>query len=140
MMIVLHRMVPQKDYRKLNGLIKKDVHPLLRNDDILEYDTFPTLDLAAGYWKIGMVAESSANSAFVTHRGLHELHSNAIWYMQCSYNVPEANGSCPHWPDLRVVLCVSGYPGVLPHLQRPSLEHLLTSIFQIASSRVVTQL
>lgn len=65
------------DYHKLNGVTKKDVYPLRRIDDI--FDTlsgakfFSTIDLAAGYWQIGLDPSTSAKSAFVTHRRLHEF-------------------------------------------------------------------
>jgi len=78
-------LVPKKDgttrfcidYRRLNSITKKDVYPLPRIDDIL--DTlggaryFSSLDLAAGYWQVGLDAESAAKSAFITHQGLHEF-------------------------------------------------------------------
>lgn len=48
-----------------------------RIDDILdtrgEAQYFSTLDLAARYWQIELDPETSAKSAFVTHRGLHEF-------------------------------------------------------------------
>ena len=65
------------DYRKLNNVTKKDVYPLPRIDDILDTLSgakfFSTLDLAAGYWQIGLDPATSAKSAFVTHQGLHEF-------------------------------------------------------------------
>lgn len=78
-------LVPKKDgtkrfcvdYRRLNGITKKDVYPLPRIDDIL--DTlggcrfFTSLDLASGYWQVGLDEESSPKSAFVTHCGLYEF-------------------------------------------------------------------
>ena len=71
-------LVPKKDgtyrfcveYRRLNSLTRKDVHPLPRIDDILDTlggtKYFSTLDLAAGYWHIDLDTESAAKSAFVT--------------------------------------------------------------------------
>ena len=52
------------DYRKLNNVTKKDVY---------RAKFFSTLDLAAGYWQIGLDPATSAKSAFVTHQGLHEF-------------------------------------------------------------------
>ena len=56
---------------------RKDVYPLPRIDDILDTlggtKYFSSLDLAAGYWQIGLDAESASKSAFTTHRGLHEF-------------------------------------------------------------------
>ena len=65
------------DYRKLNNVTKKVIYPLPRIDDILDTLSgakfFSTLDLAAGYWQIGLDPTTSAKSAFVTHQGLHEF-------------------------------------------------------------------
>ena len=65
------------DYRKLNSVTKKDVYPLPRIDDILDTLSgakfFSTLDLAAGYWQIELDPDTSAKSAFISHRGLHEF-------------------------------------------------------------------
>ena len=50
------------DYRKLNIITKLDVYPLPRIDDSLDLfaDTtyFSSLDLASGYWQVGMDEES----------------------------------------------------------------------------------
>ena len=78
-------LVPKKDgsvrfcidYRRLNGVTRKDVYPLPRIDDILDTlgtsQYFSSLDLCAGYWQIELEPESCPKSAFVTHRGLHEF-------------------------------------------------------------------
>ena len=53
------------------------MHPLPHIDDILNTlggaKFFTTLDLAAGYWQIGLDADSATKSAFATHRGLHKF-------------------------------------------------------------------
>ena len=78
-------LVPKKDgtsrfcvdYRRLNGVSRKDVYPLPRINDILdtlgETKYFSSLDLCSGYWQIELHPESRPKSAFVTHRGLHEF-------------------------------------------------------------------
>ena len=78
-------LVPKKDgtvrfcidYRKLNSITKKDVYPLPRIDDILDTlggtKYFSSLDLASGYWQVSLDSESSAKSAFISHKGLHEF-------------------------------------------------------------------
>ena len=78
-------LVPKKDgsyrfcvdYRRLNGVSRKDVYPLPRIDDILdtlgETRYFSSLDLCSGYWQIELHPESRPKSVFVTHRGLHEF-------------------------------------------------------------------
>ena len=65
------------DYRKLNGIRRKDGYPLPRIDDILDTlggsQYFTSLDLASGYWQVGMDEESVQKSAFITHSGLYEF-------------------------------------------------------------------
>ena len=65
------------DYRKLNNITRKDNHPLPRIDKLLERfegsKWFTTLDLAAGYWQIGMEEKDIEKTAFITHEGLYEF-------------------------------------------------------------------
>ena len=65
------------DYRRLNAVTKLDVHPLPRIDDSLDLLTgaqyFSSLDLAAGYWQVGMDRKSQEKTAFTTHTGLYEF-------------------------------------------------------------------
>ena len=66
------------DFRKLNGVTRKDAQPLPRTDDTL--DTlgqacfFSTLDLASGYWQIQVDPKDQEKTAFVTPFGLYQLH------------------------------------------------------------------
>ena len=58
------------DYRALNARTKKDAYPLPRIDDCLDAlagaKWFSTLDLAAGYWQIGMDEADKEKTAFST--------------------------------------------------------------------------
>lgn len=65
-------------YRKLNAVTKLDVLPLPRIDDSLdllaETRFFSTLDLASGYWQVGMDAESREKTAFTPQAGLFKFN------------------------------------------------------------------
>src|SRR5436190_6927563 len=64
------------DFRKLNGITRKDNHPLPRIDTILEKfegsKWFSTMDMASGYWQIEMDEKDIEKTAFITHEGLYE--------------------------------------------------------------------
>ena len=65
------------DFRKLNGVTRKDAQPLPRIDDTL--DTlgqaclFSTLDLASGYWQVQVDPKDQEKTAFVTPFGLYQF-------------------------------------------------------------------
>ena len=65
------------DYRKLNAITKLDVFPLPRIDDSLDLLSgakyFSFLDLASGYWQVGMVSTAQEKTAFTTHTGLYKF-------------------------------------------------------------------
>ena len=63
------------DYRQLNVATVKDAYPLPRIDETLDAlsgaQWFSTLDLASGYWQVGLDEEAKAKSAFLADNGLY---------------------------------------------------------------------
>ena len=63
------------DYRRLNNVTKHDAFPLPNINDCLaslggQSRYFSTLDMASGYWQMGMEEDAQEKAAFTTHRGL----------------------------------------------------------------------
>ena len=65
------------DYRKLNAVTRKDSYPLPRIDESLDSlgqaQYFSALDLASGYWQIGLSDDAKEKSAFCTPSGLFQF-------------------------------------------------------------------
>ena len=66
------------DYRHLNDVTRKDAFPLPRIDESLDTlagaKYFCTLDLASGYWQVGMTEQDRDKTAFCTKFGLYEFN------------------------------------------------------------------
>ena len=65
------------DYRKLNGVTKKNAYPLPRIDETLDSlggnNWFCSLDLQSGYWQIAMQETDKEKTAFSSHVGLYQF-------------------------------------------------------------------
>ena len=66
------------DYRKLNGMTKKNSYPLPRIDETIDSlggnEWFCTIDLQSGYWQVGMKPEDMEKTAFSSHVGLFQYN------------------------------------------------------------------
>ena len=65
------------DYRRVNGVSKKDAYPLPNIQDALDNlqgsRYFASIDLLSGYWQLGMTERAKERSAFCTRRGLFQF-------------------------------------------------------------------
>ena len=65
------------DFRRINDMTKKEVHPLPRIDETLDMlggaKWFSTLDLASGYWQVEMEPEQMEKTAFSTPFGTYQF-------------------------------------------------------------------
>jgi len=67
------------DYRRVNTVTKKDVHPLPRTSDLLEAlgraKFFSVLDAASGYWQIPVAESDREKTAFICSSGLYQFRT-----------------------------------------------------------------
>ena len=65
------------NYRRLNALMTKDAYPLPQIDDSLRLlgnqQWFSTMDLASGYWQVGMSPDAKRKASFVMNEGLFQF-------------------------------------------------------------------
>ena len=63
------------DYRQLNEVTVRDVYPLPRMDDCIDFlgdaKVFSTLDCNSGYWQIPVANEDRDKTTFVCHEGAY---------------------------------------------------------------------
>jgi len=63
------------DYRRLNEVTVRDVYPLPRMDDCIDFlgdaKVFSTLDCNSGYWQIPVANEDRDKTTFVCHEGAY---------------------------------------------------------------------
>jgi len=63
------------DYRQLNEVTVRDVYPLPRMDDCIDFvedaKVFSTLDCNSGYWQIPLADEDRDKTTFVCHEGAY---------------------------------------------------------------------
>ena len=82
------------DYRELNVITRKDVYPLPRIDEALDWlggcNLFSTLDLASGYWQVLVVDTDRDKTAVITKYGTVQAH--AFRPLQCTRYVPTTDG------------------------------------------------
>ena len=80
------------DYRKLNGVTKKDAHPLTKIDEMLDHlkdaQVFSTIDLLSGFHQVKLTETSIPKTAFTSHMGLYE-------YLRMPF------GLCTHPPHFK---------------------------------------
>ena len=72
------------DYRRVNGVSKKDAYPLPNIQDALDNlqgsRYFASIDLLSGYWQLGMTERAKERSAFCTRRGLFQFTRICLLY------------------------------------------------------------
>ena len=86
------------DYRQLNAITEGDPYYMTTLEEILERvgnsKCVSKLDLAKGFYQIGVEEGSVDKTAFITPFWKVRLHPHAFWLEECSGSVPKNNGSC----------------------------------------------
>lgn len=66
------------DYRELNRITRKDVYPMPRIDDALDFlqgaEIFSSIDLSSGYWQIPMNKDDKEKTGFATPDGIYKFN------------------------------------------------------------------
>lgn len=74
------------DYRRLNNITKKDVHPIPRQTDFLETlakaSLFSTFDCASGYWAVRLTARKRLSFAQRDSTSFWSCHSDYVMRQQ----------------------------------------------------------
>ena len=89
------------DYRRLNSVTEDTTYPFPRIEETLDSlgnsQWFSTLDLASGYWQVELAEDAKPKSAFVTHRGLHQVKVIALWSQRGPGHLSTSDGIylCP---------------------------------------------
>ena len=64
------------DFRGLNGVTKRNAHPIPRTNDVLDTlasaKIFTSVDMFKGFWQVPMVEGDIEKTAFITPGGLYE--------------------------------------------------------------------
>ena len=85
------------DFRRLNQITVRDNFPLpsisdtFNNLGMTKPAYFSTLDMASGYWQIGLDRDSKKKTAFITQDGLYEFNVFTFWTTQCTQYIPKNN-------------------------------------------------
>ena len=97
------------DYRKLNAVTRKVSFPLPRIDETLDAvggaRFFSTLDLASGYYQIGMAAEDREKTAFNSPFGLYEFNRMSFGLCNAPATFQRLMQSVMHDHIFRILLC-----------------------------------
>ena len=109
------------DYRKLNSVTRKSSHPLPRIEDTIDglagFNFFHSLDIKSAYYQVVLAPEDELkNRVCCTRLCPPLLHSDALWPLRSSVDIPSPHGQDPNRRKRRKVgkgrnlFCVLGRP------------------------------